>query len=340
MDYCYLITEEQLALFLDAVKSLPIPVNEVPPPIIEEVLTPSTSKNPTILAMNQALIVEVIKLNASNEEEVKQRAEAAARKAEEATNAAVENMDKEDEHTTDVNSNGENEVDQDNMLKSKSKLKLKRKKLHPIVESESEEKTEEVKVKRGKAKGKGKAVGTGYKRNMVPVNYVGCPGAPVHEVDFIMLEATNDEELQAKLKKLCDEQDSFQKQKDKEKAERNKGTGNNAKVGSNVKASGSTLKSTTVWGSLRSSKNWAAEDEGEPADGEVFSQPEENLVRNLNIVSSPMVEETEDKEDKAEKVHEDVEEVREEVVGPHEEGREGHEVEDDETMKDPEGNEL
>ncbi|KIJ28189.1 hypothetical protein M422DRAFT_270592 [Sphaerobolus stellatus SS14] len=302
MDYRYPITEEQLALFLDAVKSLPIPVNEVPPPIIEEVPMPSTSKNPTILVMNQALIVEVIKLNASNvteyeewkeqwyskEEEAKQRAEAVARKAEEAAKAAAKNADKEDEHVMDVNSEGENEVDQDNTLKSKSKSK--RKKSHPIVESESEEETEEVKAKGGEGEGKGKGL---------PINYVGCPGVPVHkickgcivpesakyqrpcvanvqmdvndqifsvrvkyhcfihlmrnnvclftcedEADFIMLEATNDEELQVKLKKLCNEQDTFQKQKDKEKAERNKGTGNNAKVGTNVKASGSTLKSS------------------------------------------------------------------------------------------------
>ncbi|KIJ47828.1 hypothetical protein M422DRAFT_248411 [Sphaerobolus stellatus SS14] len=175
-----------------------------------------------------------------------------------------------------------------------------------------------------------------------------------------MLEAVNDEELQAKLKKLCDEQDAFQKQKDKEKAERSKGTGtskkagvkvkveNNMKVGANTKASGSTPKLE------KQVRNWAKEDEeGDPADEEVFSQPEENLVQESNIVSSLMVEEPEDKEE-AEKVCEDVEEVCEEIEevceeieevckeieGPHKEGKESHEVEDDETMKDLEGNEL
>ncbi|KIJ53426.1 hypothetical protein M422DRAFT_242584 [Sphaerobolus stellatus SS14] len=68
------------------------------------------------------------------------------------------------------------------------------------------------------------------------------------EADFIMLEATDNEELQAKLKKLCNEQDTFRTQKEKEKVERNKLLGNSMKVGTkkkvqvSTKALGSTLK--------------------------------------------------------------------------------------------------
>ncbi|KIJ35018.1 hypothetical protein M422DRAFT_262746 [Sphaerobolus stellatus SS14] len=284
-------------------------------------------------------------------------------RAEKATKAAAEDVDEEDEHMMDVNLEGEDKVDQDDKLKSKSKSK--RKKSCPVVESESKEETKEVKGKRRKVKGKGKDVDTEYKRNTVPIDYVGCPGVPVckictgcevpknakyqrpcvanvqmdandqifleDEADFIMPEAANNEELQVKLKKLCDEQDTFQKQKDKEREERNKTTGTSKKTGANtkaennVKASGSTPKAMK-------------DEEGDPADEEVFSQPEENSVWNLNVVSSLMVEELEDKEEQVEKIHEEVEEVCEEVEGPREEGKEGCEVEDDKTMKDPEGN--
>ncbi|KIJ25027.1 hypothetical protein M422DRAFT_274061 [Sphaerobolus stellatus SS14] len=271
--------------------------------------------------MNLALIVETIKTNGKNvkeyeerwyrdkaeddyvamqEEDMKQKAEAAVWKAEEDAKAAAKAVEEENEHARDANLEGEDEVDQEEMPKSKLKLKLMKSRL--IVDSESEEEIEKVKVKRRKAKGKGKAVDTEYKRNMVPVDYVGCPGVPIRkmcegckvlanakhqrpcvtdvkmdandqifyvrskdccvvclmrnnvcsftcddEVDFIIPEATNDEELQAKLRKLCDEQDVFKKQKDKERAERNK-TGNSTKAGTskkvevNMKASGSTPK--------------------------------------------------------------------------------------------------
>ncbi|KIJ23895.1 hypothetical protein M422DRAFT_275442 [Sphaerobolus stellatus SS14] len=417
------------------------------------------------------------------EEDVKQQAEAAARKVEEDAEAAAKAAE-EDECEMDANSEGEDEVDQDGTPKSKSRL---------IVDLESEEEIEEVKTKRRKAKGK--AIDTEYKRNMVLVDYVGCPEVPVikmcegckvpenakyqrpcianvqmdandqifyvrskdccflclmrsnvclftckDEANFIMLEATNDKELQAKLRKLCDKQDAFQKQKDKEKAERNKMLGNSMKVETskkvevNVKALGSNTKvvseednivvearpkrARTVANNARSSeripsvtesldginqalietinilgdtravsesqaktlrrietcmvnlqsamqmyvgqvhyslgelekqaRNWAAKDEeGELADEEVFSQPEEKLVRNSNVVSSLMVEELEDKDEEIEEVHEEIEEVHdeieevhEEVEGPCEEGREGCEVEDDKTMKDPEADKL
>ncbi|KIJ46542.1 hypothetical protein M422DRAFT_250141 [Sphaerobolus stellatus SS14] len=194
MSYRYAITDKQLAPFLEAAKSLPIPVNKVPPAVVEEVLTPTKSSNPLIVTMHQALITEAIKSNTKNvkeykeqwycdkaednyvatkeEEEAKQRAEAAAKKAEEDAKAAAE---KENEHTMDVNSEGEDEVDQDET----PKLKLKS---CPIVDSESEEETEEVKVKRRKVKGKGKAIDTEYKRNTVPVDYIGCPGVPVRKM--------------------------------------------------------------------------------------------------------------------------------------------------------------
>ncbi|KIJ31293.1 hypothetical protein M422DRAFT_267100 [Sphaerobolus stellatus SS14] len=302
------ISDEQLAPFLEAAKLMTIPANEVSPLVFKEVPVPSASQNKRILAMHQALIAEAIDTNTKKRErrkaeevEAKQRAEAevAKRKAEEA--AAKKAVEEENEHAMDVNSEGEDEVDLDEMLKSKSKKKTKSR---PIVDSESEEETEEVKAKRRKAKGKGKAVDSDYKRNMVPVDYTGCPGVPVHkicegckvppnvwcqrpcmgdiqmdannqifyvrskdccfvclmrnnvcsftqedEADFIMPEATDDEELQAKLKKLCDEQDVFKTQKDKEKAERSK-NGNRMKAGTketvqvNAKASGSNTKAS------------------------------------------------------------------------------------------------
>ncbi|KIJ25117.1 hypothetical protein M422DRAFT_273937 [Sphaerobolus stellatus SS14] len=316
------ISDKQLAPFLEAAKLMTIPMNEVPPFEIEEVLAPSKSSNETILVMNQAMIAQAIKMNTENVvkyEELKERwycdkaeddyvavqeakrkaeEEAAKRKAEEAVVKAA--AEKENERAMDVNSEGEDEVDLDKTPKLKSKKKTKSR---SIVDSESEEETEEVKAKRRKVKGKGKAVDPEYKRNMVPVDYAGCPGVPVckicegckvppnawyqrpcmgdvqmdandqifyvrskdccfvclmrsnvcsftcdDEVDFIMPEAADDKELQAKLRKLCDEQDTFKKQKDKEKAERSKNVGNSTKSGTkktvqvNVKASGSTPK--------------------------------------------------------------------------------------------------
>ncbi|KIJ33574.1 hypothetical protein M422DRAFT_264510 [Sphaerobolus stellatus SS14] len=277
MPYHHPVTEEQLALFLEAAKSLMIPMNKVPPLVIEEVPVPSVSQNLTILAMNQALIAETIKLNMNNvkeyeeqkeqwycekaedvyvvakEEDTKRQAEAAVRKAEEDVKVAVKATE-EDERVMDANLS---------------------------------EETEEVKVKRRKGEGKGKVIDTEYKRNTVPIDYVGRPGVPIckmckgckvlkkvwyqrpcmgnmimdandqifsisekEHTDFIMPEATNYEELQAKLKKICDEQDMFKKQKDEERMERSKKPGNsmkagtNMKVRTNVKASGSTLKAS------------------------------------------------------------------------------------------------
>ncbi|KIJ53389.1 hypothetical protein M422DRAFT_242542 [Sphaerobolus stellatus SS14] len=336
MSYRQPISNEQLALFLEAARLMTIPVNEVPPLVVEEIPVPSASQNATILAMNQAMISQAIKTNAENVKEYEERKElwyretaiaayldakrkaeeatakrkaeeaAAKKKAEEDAKAAAE---KENERAMDVNLEGEDEVDQDETPKSKSKSTKSR----SIVDSESEEETEEVKAKRRKAKGKGKAVDSDYKRNTVPVDYSGCPGIPVRkicegckvpanakyqrpcmgdvlmdandkifyvrsknrcfvcllrnnvcsftredEAEFIMPEAADDEELQAKLKKLCDEQDAFKEQKDKEKLERGK-SGNRPKAGTkktvqvNAKASGSNAKAlgSTLKGSKR-----------------------------------------------------------------------------------------
>ncbi|KIJ26042.1 hypothetical protein M422DRAFT_272956, partial [Sphaerobolus stellatus SS14] len=323
MSYCQPISDKQLAPFLEAAKLMTIPVNEVPPLEIEEVLAPSKSSNETILAMNPAMIVQAIKMNTENVAKyeklkelwyretaiaaylaAKKKAdeEEAKRKAEEA--AAKKAAEEEDECVMDANSEGEVkvEVNKDETPKLKLKLKLKLMKSCPIVDSESEEETEEVKAKRRKAKGKGKAVDPEYSRNTVPIDYAGCPGIPVRkicegckvpantwyqrpcigdvlmdvndkifyvrsknrcfvchmrnnvcsftcddEVDFIMLEAMDDEELQAKLRKLCNEQDVFKTQKDKEKAERSK-AGKRPKAGTkktvqvNAKALGSIPK--------------------------------------------------------------------------------------------------
>ncbi|KIJ25226.1 hypothetical protein M422DRAFT_273834 [Sphaerobolus stellatus SS14] len=365
MSYHQPITDKQLAPFLKAAKLMTIPMNEVPPLVVEAIPVPSASQNQTILAMHQALIQQTWK----------QKAEA-KRKAEEA--AAKKAAEEENEHTMDVNLEGEDEVDQDETPRSKLKKKTKS---CPIVDSESEE-TREVKVMRRKAKGKGKAIDTEYKRNTVPVDYAGCSRIPVRkicedckvlanmwyqrpcvgdiqmdansqifyvrlkdccfvclmqssicsftrddEADFIMPEATDNKELQAKLKKLCDKQDAFKKQKDKEKVERNKLLGNTPKtgtkkkvvvntkaLGSNAKASGSTPK-----GSKR--KVVSEEDNIEVTKDEEFVDKE--------------VEPAE-----LEDMEEEVKEVRKEVEEVHKEDKGGCEVEDDETMKDPEADEL
>ncbi|KIJ48158.1 hypothetical protein M422DRAFT_247914 [Sphaerobolus stellatus SS14] len=205
----------------------------------------------------------------SDEEEVKRKAEeAAAKKA----------AEKENKRAMDVNSEGEDEVDKDETLK----LKLKKKsKSCSIVDSESEEETEEVKAKRMKEKGKGNAVDPEFTRNTVPVDYTGCPGIPVCKicegckvpvnawyqrpcVGDVLMDVNNKifyvrsknrcfvchmRNNVLKLKKLCDEQDAFKEQKDKEKAERSK-AGKRPKAGTkktvqvNAKASGSNAKAS------------------------------------------------------------------------------------------------
>ncbi|KIJ22247.1 hypothetical protein M422DRAFT_277418 [Sphaerobolus stellatus SS14] len=76
-----------------------------------------------------------------------------------------------------------------------------------------------------------------------------CSFTRDEEAEFIMPEAADDKELQAKLRKLCDEQDAFKKQKDLEKAGRSKTgkstkAGTSKKVGVNAKASGSNAKAS------------------------------------------------------------------------------------------------
>ncbi|KIJ33393.1 hypothetical protein M422DRAFT_264657 [Sphaerobolus stellatus SS14] len=413
MPYHYPITDEELAPFLDAVKSLPIPMNKVPPAVIEEVPSPSMSSNPLIVMMKQALIDETIKMNTKNAKEYQERetkAEAAAKKAEEDVKAAAE---KEKEHARDANSEDET---------PKSKSKLKKTKLRSIVGSESEEETKEVKAKRRKAKGKGKAIDTEYKRNTIPVNYIGCPGVPVRKIcegckvprntwyqrpcvgnaimdaydqifsvskkehsficllqnnvclftrkdkaDFIMPEATDDEELQAKLRKLCDKQDMFKKQKDKERVERNKILGNSTKAGIkkkvevNGKALGSTLKRA------RMVANSTGSNERIPSVTESLHGINKALIETVNLlgdtqaanerqaralcgIKTCMVNlqhamQTHDEEFVDEEVEpaelgdmeEEVEEVCKEVEEVHKEDKGGREVE---TMKDLEADKL
>ncbi|KIJ32975.1 hypothetical protein M422DRAFT_265163 [Sphaerobolus stellatus SS14] len=329
MSFCQPISDEQLAPFLEAAKLVTIPEDEVPPLVVEPIPAPYTTQNETILMMYQAMVAEAIKTNAKTRRtaylDAKKKAdeEEAKRKAEEA--AAKKAAEEENEHVMDANSEGEDKVNKDEMLKSKSKSK--KTKLRPIVDSESEE-TEEVKAKRRKAKGKGKAVDPEYSRNTVPIDYAGCPGVPVHkicegcnvpanawyqrpcvrdvlmdandkifyvrsknrcfvchmrnnvcsftrgdEADFIMPEAADDEELQAKLRKLCDEQDAFKTQKDKEKAERSK-AGKKPKAGTKktiqvkAEASGSIAKAS---GSIpKGSKRKVVSEED---DIEVTSRP-------------------------------------------------------------------
>ncbi|KIJ23414.1 hypothetical protein M422DRAFT_276017 [Sphaerobolus stellatus SS14] len=450
MSFRQSISDEQLALFLEAAKLMTIPEDDVPPLVVEAIPEPHTTQNETILAMHQALIAEAIKMNTNNAKEYEEQKELwyrkaaiaaylaakkkadeeeAKRKAEEA--AAKKAAEEEDEHAMDVNSECEVEVDKDETPKSKSK----KTKSCLIVDSESEEETEEVKAKRRKAKGKGKAVDSDFKRNTVPVDYSGCPGVPVHkicegckvppgifyvrskercficlmrsnicsftredEADFIMPEAVDNEELQEKLKKLCDKQDVFKTQKDKEKAERGKNAGNRTKAGTkktvqvNVKASRSNTKASgsTPKGSKR--KVVLEEDNIEVtsqpkrartvanSDGSVERIPlvaeslhginkalivtvdllgdtratNENQAKYLRGIELSMAnlqsamqthvaqvhsyEEVEPAE--PEDLEEEVEEVREEVEEVREEGKDGREVEHDETMKDPEADEL
>ncbi|KIJ36787.1 hypothetical protein M422DRAFT_260886 [Sphaerobolus stellatus SS14] len=186
MPYHQPISDEQLAPFLEAVKLMTIPADDVPPLIVKAIPEPYTSQNETILVMHQVLIVEAIKTKTNNAKEYEERKELwyretaiaayldAKKKADEAEAKRKEEeavvkkaAEEENERTMDVNSEGEDETP-----KSKSKKKTKSR---PIVDSESEEETEEVKAKRRNGKGKGKAVDPEYTRNMVPVNYAGCP---------------------------------------------------------------------------------------------------------------------------------------------------------------------
>ncbi|KIJ25067.1 hypothetical protein M422DRAFT_274029 [Sphaerobolus stellatus SS14] len=449
MPYRQPISDEQLAPFLEAAKLMTIPEDNVPPLIVEEIPEPYTTQNETILAMHQALIAEAIKMNANNAKEYEERKEfwypktaiaaylatkkkadeeEAKRKAEEA--AAKKAAEEKDEHAMDANSEGEDEVNKDETPKSKSKLKSR-----SIVDSESEEETEEVKAKRRKAKRKGKAVDPEYTQNMVPVDYARCPRIPVRKIcegckvlveeslllDFIMLEAADDKELQAKLKELCDKQDAFKEQKDKEKAERSKAgkrpkagtkkmvqvnakaSGSNAKAsGSNAKASGSNAKASGILEEddievtsrpkrARTVANSDGSVERIPSvaenlhginkaliatvdllgDTRAANENQAKYLRGIEIsmanlqytmqthvaqVHSRMVElerragirPVEDKGFADEEVEpaeledmeEEVEEVREEVEEVREEDKEGCEVEDDETMKDLEAEEL
>ncbi|KIJ51709.1 hypothetical protein M422DRAFT_244036 [Sphaerobolus stellatus SS14] len=240
-----------------------------------------------------------------------------------------------------------------------------------------------------------------------------CSFTREDEAEFIMPEAANDKELQAKLKKLCDEQDTFKQQKDKEKAERSKNVGNRTKagtkktvqvntkaLGSNAKASGSTLKvvseedNITVEAQLKRARtvaNSTGSNERIPSVAESLHAADEHMARYLRGIETCMANlqytmqahvrqvhnclgelerragvwlmedkehvdeevehaEPEDMEEEIEEVREEVEEVREEVEEVREEVEEvreeveevkgGCEVEDDETMKDPEADEL
>ncbi|KIJ48038.1 hypothetical protein M422DRAFT_248197 [Sphaerobolus stellatus SS14] len=295
MSYRQPITDEQLAPFLEAAKSMTIPENTVPPLVAEVVPAPSASQNKTILAMHQALIAEAIKTNTRNAKEYKERKElkaeeaaakrkaeeaAAKRKAEEAVAkrkaeeaAAKKAVEEENACAMDANLEGEDEVTSDSGFGIRGGDRGS--------EGEEEE---------GKGKGKGsrhrgcsgvpvRKMCEGYK---VPANtwyqrpcmgdvqmdandqifYVRskdhcfvchmqsnvCSFTQDDEADFIMPEAADNKELQAKLKKLCDEQDTFRTQKEKVKVKRNKLLGNSTKAGTkkkvqvNVKASGSTPK--------------------------------------------------------------------------------------------------
>ncbi|KIJ43516.1 hypothetical protein M422DRAFT_253085 [Sphaerobolus stellatus SS14] len=181
----------------------------------------------------------------ADEEEVKRKAEeAVAKKAAEEKN----------ECAMDVNSEGEDEADKDETPKSKLRSKLTKSRL--IVDSESEEETEEVKAKKRKVKGRERpriqitletrhlsttqdvpefpfarfAKAAKYQRTRGSKNHCFvchmrsnvCSFTRDEEAEFIMPEAVDDKELQVKLRKLCDEQDAFKTQKDKEKAERSK----------------------------------------------------------------------------------------------------------------------
>ncbi|KIJ31334.1 hypothetical protein M422DRAFT_267003 [Sphaerobolus stellatus SS14] len=430
MSFCQPISEEQLALFLEAAKLMTIPEDDVPPLMVEAIPQPYATQNETILTMYRAMVAEAIKTNTNNMKEYEERKELwyretaiaayldakkkadeeeAKRKAEEA--AEKKAAEEENERTMDANSEGEDEVNKDET--SKLKLKSKKTKSHPIVDSESEE-TEEVKAKRRNAKGKGKAVDPEYSRNMFPVDYTGCPRIPVRKICegyllckieesllrlsyakqclFIhsrrrsglhMPEAADDEELQEKLRKLCDEQDAFKTQKDKEKAERSKagkkpkaGTKKtiqvNAKAsGSNAKASGSIPKRARTFtnpdGSVERIPSVAESLHGIHkallATVEILGDTRavnehqakylhgiELSIANLQFAMQTHVAQVHSQDEgfvdeevelaEPEDLEEEVEEVREEVEEVHEEDNKGREVEDDETMKDPEADKL
>ncbi|KIJ30943.1 hypothetical protein M422DRAFT_267464 [Sphaerobolus stellatus SS14] len=222
--------------------------------------------------------------------------------------------------------------------------------------------------------------------------------------EFIMPEAADDEELQEKLRKLCDEQDAFKTQKDKEKAERSK-TGKKPKAGTkktiqvNAEAwgkytevseednidimsqpkrarmfmnpDGSVEKIPSVAESLHGINKALIATVEILGDTRAANEHQAKYLRGIELsmanlqstmqthiaqVHSHMVElerqigirpvEDEGFVDEEvelvepEDLEEEVEEVREEVEEVHEEDNEGREAEDDETMKDPEVDEL
>ncbi|KIJ38156.1 hypothetical protein M422DRAFT_259309 [Sphaerobolus stellatus SS14] len=129
-----------------------------------------------------------------------------------------------------------------------------------------------------------------------------CSFTRDEEAEFIMPEAADDEELQAKLRKLCDEQDAFKTQKDKEKKERSK-AGKKPKAGtkktvqvnvdaseSNAKASGSNVKAL---GSIpKGSKRKVVSEEDDievmsrPKRARTFTNPDGSVERIPSVAES------------------------------------------------------
>ncbi|KIJ33476.1 hypothetical protein M422DRAFT_264584 [Sphaerobolus stellatus SS14] len=420
------ISDEQLAPFLEAAKLMTIPKDDVPPLVVEAIPEPYAIQNETILAMHQALIAEAIRTNTNNAKEYEEQKElwyretaiaaylAAKKKADE-----KEAKRKAEEATTKKAAEEENERTMD---EETEEVKVKRRKAKgkgKAVDPEYSRNTVPVDYTgcpgipvRKICKGCKVPANAWYQRPCVgdvlmdannKIFYVRsknrcfvchmrnnvCSFTRDNEADFIMLEATDDEELQAKLKKLCDEQDAFKEQDDKERAERNK-AGKRPKAGTkktvqvNMKASGSTPKVVSEEDDIvvearpkraRTVVNSDGSVERIPSVTESLHGINKALIVTVDLlgdtratnknqakylcrietcmanlqnamqmhvaqVHNCMVElekgrgvDKEVEPAEPEDMEEEVEEVRKEV-------KEGREVEDDETMKDPEADEL
>ncbi|KIJ38539.1 hypothetical protein M422DRAFT_258916 [Sphaerobolus stellatus SS14] len=342
MPYRHTISNEQLAPFLEAAKLMTIPEDDVPPLVVEAIPEPYASQNETILAMHQALIAEAIKTNTNNK---KADEEEAKRKVEEA--AAAKAAEEENEHAIDANSEGEDEVDKDETPKSKSK----KTKSHSIVDSESEEETEEVKAKRRKAKGKGKAEGWDQEEGSGQREGFGKQREGFGKY-------TEDHLQGSKRKVVSEEDDIVVEPRPKRARTAANSTGSNERIPSVAESlhgiNQALIQTVTLLGDNQAANEHQAK----------YLHGIETCMANLQFTMQTHVQqvhsrlgelerragiwpmeneeyadeevvpaEPDDMEEEVKEVHEEVEEIREEV-------KEGREVEDDETMKDPEADEL
>ncbi|KIJ34014.1 hypothetical protein M422DRAFT_263971 [Sphaerobolus stellatus SS14] len=286
MSYHQPISDEQLAPFLEAAKLMTILVNEMPPLVVEEVPAPSelwhceTAVAAYLDAKRKA--EEAVAKRKAEEAVVKKAVEEEHERAMDVNSEGEDEVDqdktpklklkKKTKSCSIVDSESEEETEEVKAKRRKAKGKGK------AADPEYKQNTVPINYAgcpgvpvRKICEGCKVPVNTWYQRPCMgdvqmdandQIFYVRskdhcficlmrsnvCLFTRDDKADFIMPEAADDEELQAKLRKLCDEQDTFRAQKEKEKAERSTILGNKMKAGTkkkvqvNTKALGSTLK--------------------------------------------------------------------------------------------------